>query len=51
MAGEALLPGDNAWLGGVTFEAWLAAAHQTAASGIAGRLEARRRDLAPLTRA
>src|SRR5580704_10529036 len=25
MAGEALLPGDNAWLGAVTFDAWLAA--------------------------
>jgi hypothetical protein len=25
MAGEALLPGENAWLGAVTFDDWLAA--------------------------
>src|ERR1700722_15109561 len=28
MAGEALLPGENAWLGAVTFDAWLAAGAQ-----------------------
>ncbi len=25
MAGEALLPGESAWLGATTFDAWLAA--------------------------
>ena len=25
MAGEVLLPGENAWLGATTFDAWLAA--------------------------